>query len=85
MSAYTKTPLSTAWYQWTPLGRCLTFFLAAASIWCLLANYHIFPNEPTAPPGEIYETNPPMAQLWSARKRVCGHLTHDSGCQFRRW
>ncbi len=31
---------ATSWYQWTPLGRFLTFFLAATSIWCLLAEFY---------------------------------------------
>src|SRR5258705_5107928 len=28
------------WYQWTPLGRSIAFFLAATSIWCLLAEFY---------------------------------------------
>jgi hypothetical protein len=28
------------WYQWTPLGRTITFVLAASSIWCLLAEFY---------------------------------------------
>ena len=27
-------------YQWTPVGRALTFCLAATSIWCLLAEFY---------------------------------------------
>jgi hypothetical protein len=33
-------PPARAFYQWTPLGRALTFFLAATSIWCLLAEFY---------------------------------------------
>jgi hypothetical protein len=29
-----------SWYQWTPVGRALVFFLAATSIWCLLAEFY---------------------------------------------
>lgn len=41
----TQTPTRRAaagsdWYQWTPLGRTITFFLAATSIWCLLAEFY---------------------------------------------
>ena len=36
-----RTPAAAAdWYQWTPLGRSITFFLAATSIWCLLAEFY---------------------------------------------
>src|SRR5207248_5779791 len=27
-------------YQWTPIGRGIVFFLAATSIWCLLAEFY---------------------------------------------
>src|SRR3954469_7647847 len=29
-----------SWYQWTPVGRALVFFLSATSIWCLLAEFY---------------------------------------------
>src|SRR4051794_41987177 len=35
-----QRPAAAAWYQWTPLGRAITFFLAATSIWCLLAEFY---------------------------------------------
>src|SRR6478735_2697131 len=35
-----QRPAAAAWYQWTPLGRGITFFLAATSIWCLLAEFY---------------------------------------------
>jgi hypothetical protein len=38
--AATPLPLARAVYQWTPLGRAVTFFLAATSIWCLLAEFY---------------------------------------------
>src|SRR4051812_1886240 len=39
MSQPTPSPAS-AWFQWTPVGRALVFFLAATSIWCLLAEFY---------------------------------------------
>jgi hypothetical protein len=36
----TPLPPSQAFYQWTPLGRTIVFFLAATSIWCLLAEFY---------------------------------------------
>jgi hypothetical protein len=36
----TPLPPTRAIYQWTPLGRFVTFFLAATSIWCLLAEFY---------------------------------------------
>src|SRR4051812_8482284 len=33
-------PPAKAFYQWTPLGRGIVFFLAATSIWCLLAEFY---------------------------------------------
>jgi hypothetical protein len=35
-----RRPVASDWYQWTPLGRFITFFLAATSIWCLLAEFY---------------------------------------------
>jgi hypothetical protein len=35
-----KPSVAASWYQWTPLGRALVFFLAATSIWCLLAEFY---------------------------------------------
>jgi hypothetical protein len=35
-----QRPALSALYQWTPAGRALTFFLAATSIWCLLAEFY---------------------------------------------
>jgi hypothetical protein len=39
MTHHLRSP-GAAWYQWTPLGRAITFFLAATSIWCLLAEFY---------------------------------------------
>src|SRR5688572_31270948 len=35
-----RRPALSALYQWTPAGRTVTFFLAATSIWCLLAEFY---------------------------------------------
>jgi hypothetical protein len=32
--------LTASLYQWTPIGRGIVFFLAATSIWCLLAEFY---------------------------------------------